>query len=164
LLAPRDSDIRENLNYVRSELGLPVRDSAQNPGELLARVRDSLRPDEWFLAGAIWFCSFAVWAGVAVIRKGRWRPAVTIGLVGALAVVVISRQQVASSYRRGARAVVSSRQAVAYRNPSTEARKTEFLPVYGESIAVVEKRTSWSLIRSEGGEGWVQDADLTQVW
>lgn len=164
MLAPRDSDISENLNFVRIELGLPARGAAQNPGELLAQGRDLLRPDEWLLAGAAWLGAGMVWAGVAVLRRRKWSLPVAIALAGAFVVMAVWRQQMASSYRPGSKAVVANRQTTAYHHPSEEARKTEFVPVYGERVEVIEKRTDWSLVRSPAGEGWVRDEHLATVW
>ncbi|MDD3119520.1 MAG: BatD family protein, partial [Victivallales bacterium] len=58
-LAPRDSDIEENLNFVRSRLNLPPKGGIRHPLELIRTLRDRLRPDQWLLVLAgcwtLWF-------------------------------------------------------------------------------------------------------------
>ena len=65
-LAPRDSDIPENLNLVLRKLALPEKYLITSPADVPPYLRDSLRPDEWMLLGAF---------GIALIfiGSGIWR-------------------------------------------------------------------------------------------
>lgn len=163
-LSPRDSDIRENLNYVRSELGLPTRGAARDPGELIRNLRDSLRPDEWLLVASLVICAGGLGGGVLVLRGREGRrvflacAAVALGLYG------IAQHQQATSYRKDSQAVVVSRQAVAWRHPSTSAEKAEFVPAYGENVRVMARRTGWALVKTDAAESWMRDEHLHSVW
>ncbi|MDT8391898.1 MAG: tetratricopeptide repeat protein [Lentisphaeria bacterium] len=163
-LSPRDSDIRENLNYVRSELGLPVRGAARDPGELLRNLRDSLRPDEWLLAASVVISLGGVAGGVMVLKGRGGRRLFLSCAVVAAALYGIARQQLSTSYREDSQAVVVSRQAVAWRHPSTSAEKAEFVPAYGENVRVMARRTGWALVKTDGAESWMRDEHLHPVW
>ena len=163
-LSPRDSDIRENLNYVRSSLGLPVRGSARNPMELLGDLRDSLRPDEWLLIASLALCVGGLMGGVMILKNRAGVRVFAASVVAALGLYGVTLRQQATSYRVNSHAVIISRQAVAWRHPSTAAKKADFVPVYGENVEIVARRTGWVLVKNDESESWMRASDLHLVW
>lgn len=164
LLAPRDSDISENLDFVRNTVGLAPRGRAQTPGELLVRMRDALRPDEWMTVAAVCVAGALAWLGIAWLREYRWRLAIAILLSASVVFALLAHRQTLTSYRLNGKAVVGSRQAAAFRHPSADSRKTEFIPVFGDCVEIVERRNGWQLIRQPEGEGWIHSEHLLPVW
>lgn len=163
-LAPRDSDILENLNFVRDHLGLPPVNRTGTPGELLVRLRDLLRPDEWLLLGG-------VWAAVGFCAAGwmRWRgakpwTAAAATAAGLLLLAGILFAQTQSSYSRDTQAVVLENLPGAYRLPDTAADRADLKLKQGESITIVETRTGWCRVRAGGSEAWLRQNDVRTVW
>jgi tetratricopeptide (TPR) repeat protein len=163
-LAPRDSDILENLNFVRDRLGLPPAGRVQSPLELLVSLRDHLRPDEWLVAGvwAVLVCGIA-----AGLRRWRRRsqliPLILAAAVGAT-VAAAWYTQAQTTYRPGGQGVIASNQATAYQIPSDDAKKTDFVLRAGELVRVEEARTDWLRVRLDGAEGWVRRTSVHPVW
>ncbi len=163
-LAPRDSDIQENLNFVRDRLGLPPVNRTGTPGELLVRLRDLLRPDEWILLGGVLAA-----AGLCAAGWLRWRArkpwtvlaATAAGLL-LLGVVVLS--QTGSTYSRGTQAVVLNNLPAAYRLPDAAADQADLKLKQGEAVTVVETRAGWCRVRSGGSEAWLRQNDVRTVW
>ncbi|OPZ29368.1 MAG: hypothetical protein BWZ02_01032 [Lentisphaerae bacterium ADurb.BinA184] len=163
-LAPRDSDNLENLNYVRSNLGLPRTDKPQNPRQLLSQLRDKLRPDEWLLVAAA-----AILFGGAGAGWRRWRrqsqlPVLAVaGTVLLVALLAVNRQ-LAGTYRRGGHGVVANAQVTAYQLPNSDGRKADFILPAGACVTIEETRTDWFRIRLDDAEGWIRRDGLEPVW
>ncbi len=163
-LAPRDSDIAENLRFVRRQLGLPDRSHAANPFELLARLRDSLRPDEWLalagwtlflwgiIGGGLHFCSVAPlwfhWLAAALLL---------LSLASALS-------QFRGTYRSGAHAVAVSASPKLLRLPDADADVLNVDIREGRMVSVVEERTDWMRVRVDQNEGWLSREAVQLVW
>jgi len=163
-LSPRDTQITENLNFVRSRLGLSPLRQVRNPAELLAYVRDDLRPDEWGLLAAVFLFLAGVWAGVQRLRR---RPAVS-GLTpfatGALICFLAMWSQFQSTYRPGVHGIVLSTRASPHLLPSTDADKAKFTLKPGEAVWIEEERTRWYRIRVGESEAWVEKSTVRRVW
>jgi len=164
-LAPRDSDIRENLNHVRRRLMLPEVGRSAHPLDLAVDLRDHLRPDEWLLLAA------AAWAALGLVLALRrrlpahaWQGAAGIlALAMALALAAASAQH-ATTYHP-AQAVVRERGAPIHVLPSATAREADVRLFPGEPVRIVESRDDgWRRIRGEAGEGWVQAQAIAPLW
>lgn len=163
-LAPRDSDIAENLRFVRRQLGLPDRSRAANPFELLARLRDGLRPDEWLIATGWTLFLWGLAGGWLQFRGGapRWLHGVALAVV--LICVTAVAAQFRGPYRRGVHAVVVSESPLLLRLPDDSADALDVRIPEGREVRVVEERTDWMRIRIGHDEGWMHRNRVDVVW
>ncbi|HPN84519.1 MAG TPA: hypothetical protein PK821_04190, partial [Victivallales bacterium] len=149
MLAPRDSDIRENMNHTRRKLNIPEKGLTDNPKELLLRLRDTFRPDEWILIFSIFSSSALV---VLAIRKRISYDKLCVILLFcstcvAIAVLAIF-SQLTGDYNSDA-GIVVRRGSALFILPSENSEKTEIRPFEGQRVKVVEERSDWSIIRLE---------------
>ncbi len=163
-LAPRDSDILENLNFVRTQLDLPRAGAVETPADLLRTGRDLLRPDEWLLAAAILLA-----AGLLGAAWQRWRnrpfwPAAVSGLIAALLCGGCLLAQLQDLYRSGNQAVLIPPRPLTYPVPDAGAEPGSLPLRQGESVLIQETRGEWSRIRAGNTEAWIRNADLARVW
>jgi len=136
----------------------------RNPLELLLRIRDYFRPDEWGLFAAMAVFLAGIYAGMQRLRRrsapGALITAGVIGLMCALAIV----SQLRTTYRSGCQAVVISIRAVPRLLPNADSDKTKFNLREGESVWIEESRTHWVRVRVPKGEGWVRKEFVRLVW
>lgn len=163
-LAPRDSDILENLNFVRAKLGLPAVGTTESPRQLLSKARDSLRPDEWSLLAAAGAGIAGIWAGVR-----RWRqrsPWPVLSLAGALAVIcaVCMASQRLTTYLPERQGIVLRDGVTAFRLPDADAEKTPIVLHQGERVEVTERRAAWLRVRADQAEAWVPAGSVGVIW
>ncbi len=162
-LAPRDSDIQENLNLVRRKLLLPEKFTVEHPSHLLVWFRDLLRLDEWLLAGTAALCICFFGFGFLSIRKKYWKSVLGIGLLLFLASAAAMAFQYAVHYA-GDNAVTIRRNTPVYALPSeANGRPVQHLRE-GTEVDVEEIRLGWARIRSGSEEGWVREQDLLPMW
>lgn len=164
-IAPRDSDVLENLNLTRRKLALPEKHQLDTPADVLPYVRDLLRPDEWM---------FLVMAGAAMMfvalglrrfaKPPFWGSLLGAGLVIAglsLTAVIV---QNATSYNTRL-AVMLTRNVPLYALPSVQSpRLTEINLQPGEDVVIEESRQNWVRIRAGSAEGWVKKSDVRRLW
>jgi len=164
-LAPRDTDIRENLNHVRRKLMLPEIGKTNHPLDLLVNLRDQLRPDEWLLLLA------AAWsvAGILLAVRRRlgalgWILPLAVSIAIILICLTATLFQYSTNYSRDA-ALVVKRGVPVYILPSDSARQADYKLFAGESVKIVEKRQDdWLRVRTENTEGWIKKGALNRVW
>jgi len=160
-LSPRDSDIRENLNAVRQKLGLAVLNSPKNPLELLIRLRDSLRPDEWLKAGVIFFLAGTISGGILRWYKRRWILLTVSSVTVALLAGAVSVNQVSTSYKRDTLALIGSTRAQPRELPYGGAAKKDFVLEPGQRVKILESRPQWCQVRIKEREFWIKNENLS---
>ncbi len=163
-LAPRDSQIVENLNFVRSRLGLPPVRQVRNPVELLAYLRDDLRPDEWGLLAAVLVFLGCIWAGTRRLRRRSAVSGVGAAAAGVLVCVLAIWSQFQTTYRPEAHGVVLSTRAAPHLLPSADSDKAKFALKPGETVRILEERTRWYRVRAGESEAWVEKNCVRRVW
>ncbi|MFO7821592.1 MAG: BatD family protein [Lentisphaeria bacterium] len=163
-LSPRDTKILENLNFVRRELGLAAEGQSSSPVQILIRIRDYLRPDEWILAGALAVAVFGIGAGWLRWRQRNWRACMLIASVLVFTVVYAVRTQYRTTYRRNSQGIIADNQADAYRLPQLRADKASVGLRAGEKVVIREVRTDWYRISVEDAQAWVPRKDLLVIW
>lgn len=162
-LKPRDSDIVENLNFVRGKLGLPPVAQADTPLALLRITRDKLRPDEWLLLAA---CLWAVvWAGLALGRWRRRRPFAILVLPSLLLLLAIAAPatQWRSVYARNQGVIVAPNTPLARLPGNGEQAATRLLDA-GVYVTIAERRSEWTRVRLDQADGWVRNEALAMIW
>ncbi len=164
-IAPRDSDILENLNLTRRKLALPEKNRLESPADVLPYVRDRLRPDEWmFLVMAGGAAVFAALGFRRFVKPPVWGPLLGTGLIVAGLSFAAIMAQNATSYNSSL-AVVLTRNAPVYALPSTQSpRLSEISLRPGEDVSIVESRLDWVRVRSGSAEGWVKKNDIRTIW
>jgi tetratricopeptide (TPR) repeat protein len=161
-LAPRQSDVLQNLNFTRRQLGMPAARNNDSPTAMLGAARDLLRPDEWiFLACLGWFGCFVA-LSIFRFRRKRIRPWIllpaAIALVGCISAFIQTR----TSYRDGQAIVVALETAT---RPFPDAEKTTGSPLTaGREIHILERRDQWTRIRVDEAEGWIPNTDYQTIW
>ena len=164
-LAPRDSDILENLNLVRRKLGLPEKYLIASPSDIPVYLRDSLRPDEWMLLLA--FGIALIFAGLGVRRITEKRVLFRIFLIAGCVLIagsaVASLSQKMTVYNEKY-AIVTVRNAPVYSLPSEKSGRIEMKLKAGEEVLIGERRMDWVRVRSGDAEGWMRAADVASLW
>jgi tetratricopeptide (TPR) repeat protein len=162
-LAPRDSDIVENLNFVRGQLSRSAVGNAETPVELIITLRDKLRPDEWLLLAAVaWLATWLI-AGVLRLRKTRIHPSLGILLLVCAAALASAYFQQRDTYGAG-QAVVIEDEAQLYDLPNNLDAPAKQTLKEGDYVSIAERRTDWSRVRIDDAEGWMPNSTLGVVW
>jgi hypothetical protein len=151
-LAPRDPDIRANLQFARNQVQGPTRNV---PG--WQRALGKLNLNEW-----TWLASAAVWLCLLMLTMFQIRPtlkpflrnylvamaAVTLCLCGCLVLVL---QQT----RFSPCAIVVGRDAAVHQGPLDES-KTAFTAHDGAELQVIDQKDNWLEVRTDPQHfGWV---------
>ena len=164
-IAPRDSDILENLNLTRRKLSLPEKNVLEAPADVPPYLRDLLRPDEWLLVLSIG--SALIFLALGLRRStGRsiWGSMLASGAVVMVVAFSAVLAQGVSSYDDRA-AIVIVRNAPVYALPSTQALRLPDINLQsGEEVRIVETRLDWVRIRTGSAEGWVKKEDVQKLW
>ena len=163
-LSPRDSDIQENLNFVKRRLFLPVAGPAQNPQELIATVRDSLRPDNWLMLTAL---CWAACGAVLLFRKKLNRYRLAVALAVPVAGIIIAVTAILSQYSEtynSANAVIVQKSTPLYVLPSENSETSDIPLKGGECVKIIEQRLDWARVRSGNAEGWIPSHAMTRLW
>ena len=163
-LDPADSDIRENLNFVRRKLLLPEIGNSNTPIDLLENFRDSFRPDTWMLIIAVTWSM--CWLSLALRRRlsnRKWGSALVISLILlALSILAYTSQQHCTYNSRDA--IVVKRGVPVYMLPSAKSGSAGFKLRAGEEVSIEEERHQWLRIRQDHSEGWVQADSVKRLW
>ena len=163
-LSPRDSDIIENLNYVRRKLFLPEINQTKTPSDILKKIRNSFRSDEWlFIMSIAWFLIF-----VSLILKrftpGRiWLTILSIaGAVTILSIVLITCER--ASIYNDKTAIVVVQNPKTFSLPSSNSSEAGMNLSTGETVYIEERMKDWIRIRAGKTEGWVKKDIIEPVW
>jgi len=154
LLAPRDSEIRANLAFVRNQVqGATVRES------FWQNWLGNLSLNEWTV-----FAAIAFWLTFLVLAAKQIRPALATKLKSATwvfaALTIFSGAilgvQAANHFTRQT-AVVASAQATARSGPFDDAQ-TAFTIRDGAELSVLDRRDDWVQVADGSGKtGWLQN-------
>lgn len=164
-LAPRDSDILENLNLVRRKLDLPELYRLESPLDLWPYLRDSLRPDEWLLLASFGLALAMLSFGVRTLRRVSffWVWQLCAGVLLLVFALVCFSSQSFGSYSED-QAIILIRNAQARKLPSATAETSDLRLRPGEQVSVLERRGDWLLVRNADGEGWLERKDASALW
>lgn len=152
-LAPRDPDVRANLQFVRRQVT-----GAESPtGARWQLWLQGLTPDEW-----AWGTAVAAGGFWLLLAAGQWRPAWRNRLrklVGMLAAVTVlgtaaTAWSVYSANLANA-AVVVVAEAVARLGPLAESQSA-FTLRDGAEVEIVDRKDDWLQVRQGRQLGWVQ--------
>lgn len=165
LLAPRDSAIQENLNFVRRKLFLPETGQITNPKELIVYWRDLLRPDQWLMAATVfWSAAF-----LFLLLRRRIGPGKFYVLLGML-VVLIGLCLTAASFQRSGpynpdRALTIAAHTRLRSLPSETTGQVEQTLPAGTPLTILESRTDYYRVRTvNNAEGWVNTTDISRIF
>ena len=163
LLAPYDTAITENLNFVRRRLFLPEVNKIDGPTEMLVAASHSLRPDEWLLV------ALSAWAAAGIFLAFRRKLSRNKGIVvvGSCLIIFILALG-ASIFEKldtysDANAVVTSANAELRSLPSLSSGSKLVRLRMGTVVKVIESRFDWVRIKSGGTKGWIQKSKMTRI-
>lgn len=162
-LAPRNSDIQENLNLTRRKLLQEEKFRIRRPSDLIVWTRDILRFDEWLLTAAIGFALFLIALGLRPKYRHGWYLTAGLGALLLAGALTAALAQGAVLYS-GHQAVVIRRNSPLYSLPSEKAATVQSRLKEGREVNVEETRLGWARIRSGGEEGWVRESDILPLW
>ncbi|HJO95929.1 MAG TPA: BatD family protein [Victivallales bacterium] len=164
LLAPRNSDILENLNYVRSKLYLPEMYTTSTPKTFLIYMRDLFRPDEWLLILSV--CVFFIFIGLIskyYIPKKFYITLISICfLIGIISTISFINQKY--TIYNNKYAIVLFRDIDVYSLPSNNSVKSELNLIPGEQVTIEENMDSWIRVRTKKSEGWIKADNVERIW
>lgn len=162
-LAPRDSSIIENLNFLRRKLFIPEYGKVSNPLDFLITARNMLRMDQWILISSIlWFLIFLILSFKKKKSPSYLYP-LTVFITAFIITVFAAFSEDYSEYSSD-EAVVISVNAPVYSLPSKKTGKIIFKLRSGECLELEEKRRNWRRIRTENTDGWIHEDDINRIW
>lgn len=164
-LAPRDSDILENLNLTRRKLSLPQKHILNSPSDVPPYLRDMFRPDEWIFLTGIGLMLIFIGLGLRRLlgKQGIPITVLTAGAVIAVLSVTAMISQQMTSYN-DAEAIVLTRSTALRALPSEQSAKlNDIMLQQGETVRIEETRLDWVRIRTGAAEGWVRRQDIQPI-
>ena len=163
-LAPRDKEIRKNLNFTRESLGLSTLQIPEQPLPAVKYLRDRFRPDEWLKAAAFFLFTGTVSAGVFCWFRKNWLTVAIIGVLLAGAAGFAAYTQFNSSYCRHSHAIVASNQAQSHELPYPDSEKENLVLKKGQRVRLEQSRPEWYRVRKGKDVFWVSREYLRIVW
>jgi len=163
-LAPSDTDIIQNLNFVRQKIGYNEIFSEKGPLQLLIKIRDHFRPDQWLDLSLILVAALVMLFCVERLKMKKW----SFLKFSFLALMMMSlfawQSQYVTRYKNQAQAVIVSDTQL-YRLPSTESTNSTGVKAgYGRIVKVLEVRASYCLVRLDEAVGWIKRDSLQFFW
>lgn len=163
LLAPYDTAITENLNFVRRRLFMPEVNKIDGPAEMLIAASYSLRPDEWLLAALFAWTAAGIF--LAFRRKLTFNKRIIfissclIIFILALGVSIFEKMNAYSN----ACAVVTSPNAELRSLPSLNSGSKLVRLRMGTLVKIIESRFDWVRIKSDSTKGWILKNKMTRI-
>ena len=157
-LAPRDPDIRANLDLVRTKVGVARNES------LLWQSISRLTLNEWAILSTLttwlWFCLLTT----RVITGGRGIPKWVTGVTGFFWIgVLVITVWIGGQLLTSEKGVIVVPEAAVRRGPLPESQ-TAFLLRDGTEVRVVERRDDWRRIEdSEKRSGWLRSDQVVVI-
>ena len=163
-LDPGDSDILENLNFVRRKLLQPEAGKSNTPVDSLENFRDSFRPDSWVLIIAItWSMCWLSLAFRRILSPRKCGSAFVLSLVFFILSILAYLSQQEFTYN-SSDAIVVKRGVPVYMLPSEKSGNAGFKLRAGEEVTIEEERHNWLRVRQDHSEGWVQSDSVKRLW
>jgi len=163
LLAPYDTAITENLNFVRRRLFLPEANKIDGPTEMLLAASYSLRPDEWLLVALF------AWTAAGIFLAFRRKLSLNKRIVFVGCCIIIFTLSLGAMIFENlnaysdAGAVVTSKNAELRSLPSLNSGSKLVRLRMGTVIRVIESRFDWVRIKSDNTKGWIQKSKITRI-
>ncbi len=162
-LNPRDSDIIENINYIRRKLLLPEILQTETPYQVLIYCRDSLRPDEWLLIASIAFFSLCII--IASRRKILHRNILMLILITLFIIlmsIIAPITQYNSTYSNKKGMIIE--ESSLFSLPSgTNGQVIQYLKK-GEEVEIKETVNKWYRISGYNFDGWIKKTNMLQFF
>jgi len=161
-LNPRDSDITENINFIRQKLLLDETAQLTPPLLFLTQLRDFLRPDEWlFLASIILFGS----AIIIIYRKKigpYWKLFLISGYIKLFIAILAVVTQYSSTYDTSR--AIANKNFQLYSLPSENSNLIDDNILNGESFSIQEERFEWIFIKNDRISGWTKENNFMKLF
>jgi tetratricopeptide (TPR) repeat protein len=163
-LAPRDTDIIQNLNFVRNKIGYEPLFAGKAPLGLLLNLRDHLRPDQWLEVATVLFTLLIIlFCAERLTTRG-------FGLYKILSIFLILlallswQSQKLERYKSHAEAVLVN-DTLLYRLPSIDVANSSGVEAkYGRLVKILEERPTYCLVKLDQAVGWVKKENLQFFW
>ncbi len=163
-IAPGDSDILENCNFVRRQLLLSEHGRIDSPAQLVSWCRDRLRPDEWLLISAFAFSAVFISIAFAEKMKRLCVAAIPVALLLFAAGITACITQSRSSYAANSALVVSKHSDI-YILPSSSSEKKDSRYHCGETLSILDRRSKWVRTKNPKGiEGWIKADNVELIF
>jgi tetratricopeptide (TPR) repeat protein len=163
-LAPRDTDIIQNLNFVRNKIGYDPLFTGKGPWELLINLRDHLRPDEWLEVASLLLTILIIIFCAERLTNKRLGLYKIISFFLILIALLAWQSQGVERYKRHEEAVIVN-DTLLYRLPSTDVSCSSGVEAkYGRLVKVLEERSIYCLVKLDQAVGWVKKENLQFFW
>lgn len=166
-LSPRDTDIRQNLNTARRQLGLsPIRfNKADTLPVSFRSIRDQLRPDEWLTVAAAVLILTLLTSSVVVWKQKRWLPLFIAGLLLTAVPAWVSYSQFKNSYAPDTHALIADEETAPRRYPHNTAEAASSTVKTGQRVRIRREITGWYKVENkEEQQFWLPRQALKKVW
>ena len=163
-LAPRDADIRANLQLAREQLVDQIATDESALNQLTILARSWLTLNEMAVASVtLWFVFAAAWLVYRRRRTAVWRGVVVLTVVLLLGGIFSLGTRLYEETTRPVGIVVAAETAVTD-SPDPQAPAQFNLPS-GTAVHILEQRPQWTRISLPGGQlqGWVKVGEVTAV-
>jgi tetratricopeptide (TPR) repeat protein len=160
-LAPRDLDIRANLQFARNQVANYI---PALPGSMWSRWMNRLSLNEWTIATSISLALLFIVAAIQqlspALRKSLKFPAIALGCLTAVLAVCLFLDYSASDTKS---AVVTTSEAVVRRGPFDESQSA-FTVRDGAELLVVDSKDNWIEVTDASRRtGWLRTNQLALV-
>jgi tetratricopeptide (TPR) repeat protein len=152
-IAPRDPDVRANLQFARNQVQGPTL-LPERPWRWLGK----LTLNEW-----TWLASGAIWLWLLLLTLLQWRPALrpalrgyTVGLSATVAILYACFAGAFYSTRFAPRAIIVSLEAVVRQAPLDESQNA-FTLHDGAELQILDHKDQWLQVKADPRRiGWVR--------
>ena len=160
LADPLDSATHENRNVMRRKFFHPELDRADDPGALLKSWRNRLHPDDYLVLAAMAVFIFCIIMSLRSKLSKAWRWSLGATVAGFAMLMLIIMISLYNSDYRSNRAMIIGGNVELYNFPGTANSKKAGHLAGGTFVDVIEQRSDYSLVRSNGHEGWVKNRSV----
>ncbi len=159
-LAPRDPDVRANLQFARNQVQGPTRRAGR-----VERGLAALSLNEWTMlaTGALWLTFTALVLGQLRPNLARTLRSLTIG--AALATVIFGGCLVgALAHQVGAESAIVTSKEVTVRNGPFDESPTAFTAHDGAELRVLDQKNDWLQVTDDNRHtGWLKRKDVASL-
>ncbi len=161
-VAPRDSDILENINFIRRDLELDEVGKTASPIDFIKTTRDLLRPDEWLFLS---ITAFIAICAILIFRKkilNLWKIYLFIFITIIFIAIYAIVTQLQTTYNKSS--AIATEALSVHSLPMAESLIDDIEIQDGDSFFIKERKNTWILVKNKNIEGWIYNKNFIEIW